>query len=735
MFQALTKRGAIARGHAGFTMGELLAVIAVLVALMAVAVPNAAAYQRSLSVAELDGKAEQVYNAAQFQLSSLKTAGRLGVLDALDGDAVVPLDYAGSEGADSIRYAVKGSDAVSKYLMPTQSTLVSAGTLTGSYAIELSPSSGEVYAVYYWEDGATDAGGTAFSGTSVAAIESFYQSVSVYRPTTSGSFLADHRIGYFNGGAVSKVAPSAPGGAGGADPTTPFNPGDLQPAPADGVRLEVPVDYGMGDLGDTDFDLDQLKLSIHVQQVNSDGWMPPNNSVMVRLNGGAGNAPAMPGSNQYIDVGPDDLDVGTGIPTYILDSLEVGGNGLPMSIENRTKGLIKRGSNIQITVYVEYEGAAFVYGPYTKNSLYGSYDAETRTVEVGNIRHLVNLSNAGALDNQVTTVSFTSDVVVEAGADPIAPIDLTGILGTSNESSIEGNNCTIEGIVIGDEADPPDNAGLFSYLRVNMRDLTLKDATVFGGNNVGALVGNQANSGISIENCKVVGGTVTGKSNVGGLVGTAVGAMPYSNCSSTASVVATGAGPAGGFVGSTTTSTFANCTVGSPAAPVSVAGTGSDSSRIGGFAGQVLPSGNKLSGCQAYANVSGRDYVGGFIGRVEADAWSHIEDCLAAASYDADGNPAFQSVSGRSYVGGFVGGAVDLNALSGCLAQVNVSGSGDYVGGFAGSLATTGSVENCTVPGVGAKFPTYRGSGSNVGAFAGFNASTLVECWSRAVSA
>ena len=725
----------IRRAGAGFTMAEALAAIAVLVVLMAVAVPNAVAYQRSLTATELNGKAEQIYNAAQFQLSSLKTAGRLDALASIDGNVVAPPDYSGTSGIESVRYAVKGSDAMRNLIMPESATVASSGAMPGSYAVELSPATGEVYAVYYWEGGATDAAGAKFSGTTEEAVESFYLSVNSYRPATSGSFLADHGIGYFNGGEVTKVEPSSSSSTNTSSSSSSSSSGSevTSPEPLNGDELEVPISGAFDDLVDGDIDMSKLKLSIHVQQVNQyngqSDWLDPAHQVVIRMNGGASHAPAMANSGQYIDVAPSDLGADSGGLSYVIDSLETNAAGQVMDVTRQTNGYIERGRGVRITVYAEYEGRTAVYGPYnTSNSLFDSYDAGTKTVGVSSVRHLINLADADALDNQVDTISITSDIVWDPADGAIDPIDVTDIIGTSNQRVIEGNGHVIEGLVIGDESDPVDNAGLFSCLRVNVQNLTLKDCTVYGKNNVGMLVGDQINSGISIRNCKVVGGLVKGESNVGGLVGTGYYAAPYANCSSSASVVATGSGCAGGFIGTAEGCQFENCTAGmSYASGATTTVSGQGCSNIGGFIGLLKGSCN-LTGCQAYADVSGLDYIGGFLGCVNDGAWGRLVNCQACVSYDlATGQPVFHRAQGHSYIGGFAGDVVTMNAVTGCRAQVNVSGTGDYIGGFTGYLAASGGggMSDCMVTGVtvdgSTRRPTYSGSGSNVGAYAGKN--------------
>lgn len=63
------------RRRAGFSLAEVLLVVAILGILTALIVPNVVAARRSLRQKELDAKAEIIYAAAQYQLAKLRAAG------------------------------------------------------------------------------------------------------------------------------------------------------------------------------------------------------------------------------------------------------------------------------------------------------------------------------------------------------------------------------------------------------------------------------------------------------------------------------------------------------------------------------------------------------------------------------------------------------------------------------------------------------------------------------------
>ena len=63
------------KGKAGFTMSELLIVVAIVIVLFAVAVLSLVTIQKNLRQKELDSKAEILYVAVQNRMSELRAGG------------------------------------------------------------------------------------------------------------------------------------------------------------------------------------------------------------------------------------------------------------------------------------------------------------------------------------------------------------------------------------------------------------------------------------------------------------------------------------------------------------------------------------------------------------------------------------------------------------------------------------------------------------------------------------
>lgn len=140
------------RRKKGFTLGEVLATVAILLVLMVVAVPSIFMVRKNLHQKALDHKAELIYTTVQNNLTRLRAngnseyygAGKAKKLDAypLDMDREKTLYYVTSE--------KKGdpSDAASALLTED---LIDTELYGQYWVIEYDPESASVYAVFYSE--------------------------------------------------------------------------------------------------------------------------------------------------------------------------------------------------------------------------------------------------------------------------------------------------------------------------------------------------------------------------------------------------------------------------------------------------------------------------------------------------------------------------------------------------------------------------------------------------------
>lgn len=281
-----------------------------------------------------------------------------------------------------------------------------------------------------------------------------------------------------------------------------------------------------------------------------------------------------------------------------------------------------------------------------------------------------------------------------AGYDELAGPDANGDEGwqpvgnwdDSFSGSFDGQGYEIRDLFID---RPEDNhVGLFGVVggAGTIRDLSVKDASVSGQENIGALAGW---NGGAISNCHSTG-TVSGGLIAGGLVGrNQEGSM--SGCSSGADV-----GPgmwAGGLVGYNYRGTVSNSYS---------AGSVSGQLRVGGLVG-YNDKGNVLN-CHSLGYVEGYNQVGGLVG----DNWGGI----VSRSYAAG------SVTGRDGIGGLIGENWD-GTVSDSYATGSVAGRNE-VGGLMGW--SDGEVGRC--------YATGSVTGSNdVGGLVGWNDGAVDNCF------
>jgi len=154
------------KGKAGFTMSELLIVVAIVIVLFAVAVLSLVTIQKNLRQKELDSKAEILYVAAQNRMSELRAGGYESLYqydeNKVNGVAkvgLIPLDAPEEDAEDAITkdtlcYVVSadrvevGKAAAS--VLPESS--VDAELWNNHWVIEYDPESGSVYGAFYSEE-------------------------------------------------------------------------------------------------------------------------------------------------------------------------------------------------------------------------------------------------------------------------------------------------------------------------------------------------------------------------------------------------------------------------------------------------------------------------------------------------------------------------------------------------------------------------------------------------------
>ena len=143
----------------GYTMTELLTVIAIIAIVCAIAIPSVFAIRNSLRFRRVNNYAESIFLAAQTNLTEMRSNGSLGPLqkDAAGvlpaGSAAIP-DHAGfptDAWAEEYVYTTSEAGNVS-YNMVLPAGSIDATVRDESVIIEYNPYTGNVYAVFYSED-------------------------------------------------------------------------------------------------------------------------------------------------------------------------------------------------------------------------------------------------------------------------------------------------------------------------------------------------------------------------------------------------------------------------------------------------------------------------------------------------------------------------------------------------------------------------------------------------------
>ncbi|MBR3289355.1 MAG: prepilin-type N-terminal cleavage/methylation domain-containing protein, partial [Clostridia bacterium] len=166
----------------GFTMMELLIVLAIMAILFAIAIPMVADIQKNLELSRLDSYATDIYLAVENRLMAMKASGELLDLQgelynhyATHSYTLVPDDYPDYNARwvdgsfrpqdwlnwtteENIIYenffyvlhtpeGVSGGDEIIKTIVPTTST--TEAVLGAYYIIEMNPVNGDLYGVFY----------------------------------------------------------------------------------------------------------------------------------------------------------------------------------------------------------------------------------------------------------------------------------------------------------------------------------------------------------------------------------------------------------------------------------------------------------------------------------------------------------------------------------------------------------------------------------------------------------
>lgn len=539
------------KGKAGFTMSELLIVVAIVIVLFAVAVLSLVTIQKNLRQKGLDSKAEILYVAVQNRMSELRAGGyeSLYQYDENKNNGVakvglIPLDAPEEDAEDAITkdtlcYVVSADRvAVGKAaasVLPESS--VDAELWNNHWVIEYDPESGSVYSAFYSEEEIT-------SGDVSTKLPTYLNRMRVRQTRLHNGA----KIGYYGGARVISGT-------------------------TDTLKPDISID-----------NREKLTATFYC-----------NNPYADEL---TFNIKVSDGKNEYVKVVKyselRQLNSKTWYYTWVMDSLE----SEKTRFYNQTDHKLACGTDITVTLSVESQNANVDGKSYTRktNSLFRYAEgtpAGTALIAYG--RHLQNLDEASHVSDtitgavQVSDLSFADDTADNEDwysfyGDTFTPITNKNLKSYDGYSEVDNVKLysSISNLHIKKAAQNGD-AGLFSTFNGEIKNVTLTGMKIDnGGQNVGALIGSVSDT-VKITNTRVYLSSKKGDladietvdspekvkpwlegKVVGGLIGMVTKTGSVSVTDSSASTVIRADGAAGGLIGAvynaaTITDSYADC--------------------------------------------------------------------------------------------------------------------------------------------------------------------------------
>ncbi len=644
------------KSQSGFTLLEILAVLAVMIILMSLSVPAIVRINRNLDMTKADGMAKEIYIAAQNKLYYEKASGYLSNFQAALEDKSTqtgvclkdfnkcPSDYEMKDGEaknsnwENLYYGSSTDTSLKfmSYVLPSATVI----QISGDYIIEANPYTAEVYGVFYKEKASKNDNGMT--------LEQIYKTLYSNRDKQSREA---YLVGYYGGSETGKAYRDL---------------SNVDVEVVNGEQLAIEATYKSDAeiiTGTPVLCVELTDESGHVFEdeigFTSTGGIDTSNKgeTSFRIDDGTGN--------NSIRTNTD----GSKTIRYVLDSLEdtyrfnYTGTGVGFGLvagENITAKvkLVIKDSEGQLRTDLESASKSITF-----NSLYAD-GSDTSTIMIANNRHLNNLrsdrvneapyveaynqrANAGQDDAslkiiQTGDIDFNSKekTGVSPDFDEFTAISnsyfFTGKTGeTENSTAIasfdgQGNEIRNYNIV----AEKGDGAsletGLFSRTSCDISNVRLVNTTVEGKGNAGTgtLVGLV--SGGKIDHCGAYLLSDIDKHETKNV---------DANMRSKYSVKGTGTKNIGGLIGKAEGSAnIVNCFAAVDAKP------GVGSTNVGGLIGSVAGSAS-IEQCYSSGDIEAGENAGGLIGYLEQ---GKVKDCYSTAD-------VVEKTANSSKAGSFVG--------------------------------------------------------------------------------
>ena len=518
------------RNKKGFTLAEMLMTVAILLIVLALAMPAIFTLVKNLKQQEMDAKAETIYTAVQNRLTELYAKGNtdaynpdINDVSRIDG---VPGDYENDEVTQSIYYVMKGS-AVSSNIL--DESVISDDLKNGTWVIEYIPktaveknstdqreeiTAASVYGVYYSDDDTVNA------YLSDGKVSKKY--LEDYRGKENRRDDGDCKIGYYGGSNVNS-----------GSNTSSLTVSDIKINSNDEINTAVvtvrrPIGLSADKLTFS-FTLKDAFGHSYVMQYKSGNWTQVVNGVSSSI----GNA------KNFLKVENKGLNV---VFTITLDNLskqETRFDSLFGSESNHSSKLVA-GSDLQLTAKVECSDKKIksdekstignsIFG-YEENTLLTTSD----TAKILCARHLQNLDESSGVNIETTKIIKTAKIMKDISfAEDSAFYDAykdsyynnrftiqkilqTGAVKNITVPNFESiNNNQLTSLIVEKNKDTnayyhvynlaTNQSGLFSTVsnNLNVTGLQMVGERVYGNGNSGGIIGTIAGGTVTLTDCAV----------------------------------------------------------------------------------------------------------------------------------------------------------------------------------------------------------------------------------------
>ena len=623
----------------GYTLAEVLATVAILLILVAIAVPAIFSIRKNLRQKALDNKAELIYTAVQNNLVKLQSNGNSSLYDGEKTAKAMGRTPSDATKEQKLYYALSTEKADTTR---AASVLVTTDTVDGElynnyWVVEYNPESASVYAVFYSES----------------------DSIKPYDPNVYDSFrykdnrLSDGaRIGYYGGDALdgSNTAVLAP-------KITVTNEEKLvatitcmrQGQDNKPLSFDVVLTDDKGNQLNLKYKASGDKL-VHAKDDLHVGDMSEKDT---------NEESSIVGRSYTLKITLDDL---TSDATRFV-SLYGEKNSYLKS--TNTKAL-RAGTalNIKVTVRSENHKIDGLFTQYDTNSLFADKStSENAAIYYG--RHLQNLDQESGVAEDIKTAKLGNSIHFEKQEEKEKDDTTSWYSCYGNKAFTPITNKNLERF-IGDKS-----MAIYHLNVKNGVDITTSDGSATGRKGAGLFA--VLKDSMTVENLRLAGTTIaiTGegkeKVSVGAIAGETTGSAKITNCEvyldtediegkNENDVWISGAGIQGGLIGHTNSvaESGSSVTIVNSFAATVMDGrengtTGDLIGTVGGLIGQADCAVN-IKNCYADSYLTGA-VTGGLVGLVSSGS-VNVESCYTAGYQ----NPANQG-------GGFVASSFDSNAL------------------------------------------------------------------------